>query len=225
MQKIIFFLLITSLCISCSDQPNILNSSLQEIAGRDDGKESNGEYTRSIIYRGQLPLHWRRCNPSRSESIGDTTKPLCEFIIEDEGAEEVHITIHNFPTTKLEERIPPEAQIARWKRQFTELDLTTLAVIPQSYGGFAGLLFEGSGIQKEKHTTVIAWAMQLAPEHYSTLSFLLSTIYSSQKQEYFRQMRSDYTIKAVGPTALMKKHRQAILGFAHSFELIEEIPL
>jgi hypothetical protein len=224
MKHIILFLLFACLSTSCQDQSKITsNTSFQEIAGRDFGKENQSSYIRNKIYRCHAPPNWHRNDPSQHESIADTTKALCEFVIDEDG-EEIHITIHNFPTSKAEERIPPGAQVARWKRQFTDLDLTTLSVTPQSNGGFAGLLFEGSGILKGETSTVMAWGMQLGPEHYSTLNFHMNTSLSLQEQEHFRQLLSDYTIKAVGPVALVEKHRDAILAFARSFELIEEIP-
>lgn len=223
MKSIILFMFFIASCISCNDLSNPLTSSLQEISGRDEGKQVNGDYLRFMVYRSKAPLTWQRCDPQQNASIADTTKPLCEFVIKD-GTEIVRITIHNFPTIKAEERIPPGAQVARWKRQFTELDPTSVTVSPQSYGGFAGLFFEGSGMLSGEQKTVMAWSMQLAPEHYSTLSYLIDTSDSLQEKEHLKQVRSDYTIKAVGPTPLMEKHRHSLIVFARSFELIDEIP-
>lgn len=223
MKSFILFMLLVISCVSCDDLPNPPISSFQEISGRDEGKQINSDYLRSMVYRSKVPLAWHRSDPQQNASIADTTKPLCEFAIE-EGSEIVRITIHNFPTIITEERIPPGAQVARWKRQFTELDVTTVAVTPQSYGGFAGLFFEGTGMLGGENKTVMAWAMQLAPGHYSTLSYLANTCDSVQEREHLKQVRSDYTIKAVGPKTLMEKHRHSLIAFARSFELIDEIP-
>jgi len=77
-------------------------------------------------------------------------------------------------------------------------------------------LFTGVGILNNEETMVLAWALQIAPEHCRTLS---------NPDSYLnKQMRSDVTIKAMGPVTLMKKHKQAIETVARSFELIEEIP-
>ena len=63
---------------------------------------------------------------------------------------------------------------------------------------------------------VLGWALQLPLEHYQTI------LHSSLQEK--DSMRSDVTIKAVGPLSLMQKHKEAIIAAARSFELIEEIP-
>ena len=220
----ILFILLGLLIASCNEpQGNATKGSLQEIGGRDSSKNLTSNYSREKIYRCYTPLHWQRKDLSCYESLADTMKALCEFVIEDEEGK-ITIAIHNFPTMKVEERIPPGAQVARWKRQFTELDLTTLSVMPQSNGGFVGLLFEASGVLKGRDAAVMAWGMQLAPEHYSNLTFFMNTTPSAYEKEHFKQIISDYTIKAIGPVASIEKNRDAIMKFAHSFELIEEIP-
>lgn len=176
-----------------------------EICGRDDGISLN----REPIYRIAAPYDWERLDPSSTESTSDTTTPLCEFLII-EGADQIRIAIHNFPSDSFEGRIPPQAQIMRWQNQFDPIDSASLTITPQSFSGYSGMLIEASGLQKGKPLTLMAWALQLAPEHYRSLKD--------------KQMRSDVTIKASGPKFLMRKYREVIFAFARSFELIEEIP-
>lgn len=71
---------------------------------------------------------------------------------------------------------------------------------------------------------MMGWTMQLAPEHYSQLALKIQMAKSTIDRNHYSQMRSDFTIKATGPRSLMETHRNAILAFARSFELIEEIP-
>ena len=190
----------------------------QEVAGRNLPSEIP-PFTRPLVYRAKVPQNWVRIDPSPQDSIFDTTKALCEFQIKD-GAESIRITVHNFPTDTIEERIPPEAQIARWRRQFSFLDPTKASVESQSRGGFTGLQFEGTGIIKSESKTMLGWSMQLAVEHYRTLK----SIGHNDSKGYIKQMSADYTIKAIGPVEMMKNNWDSIIGFARSFELINEIP-
>lgn len=202
--------------IGCSGNQNtqLSQSEWQDICGRDNGVQLG----RTPIYRANVPSKWIR-HTSLNESIADTKKAICEFSIEDQGRQ-IRITIHSFPSQTIDERIPPAAQIARWKRQLDPLDLASVNVVPQSHGGFAGFLFEGSGILNNEQTTILGWSMQLAPEHYRHLIPGNNT----DEANLLRQMRSDYTIKAVGPYDLVAKYKRSIMAFADSFELIQEIP-
>jgi len=184
--------------------------SLITIYGRDRG---------SAIYQMNIPSNWIPISPDPSISIQDTKKPIYEFIIPN-GEEQVEITIHNFPSHSLQERIPTMAQVTRWREQFSELDETRSFVIPQAFGGYAGYRFEGSGKMENSDTTVIAWAMQLPTEHYYSLSFPTKKISSEERD----QMKADYTIKFVGPTNLILEHKNTINAAARSFRLIKEIP-
>ena len=168
-------------------------------------------------YRAKIPSEWQRLEPA--EVLSDTTKPLCELLIK-EGLQVIRLTIHNFPTDALSERIPPVAQITRWKNQFEKLDPISIATVNESFGGFAGLQFEASGMLNGSATSIIGFSMQIAPEHYRRLQ----PFQPSDNPEHLRQKRADYTIKAVGPSDLIAKHKAAILSFARSFELIEEVP-
>jgi hypothetical protein len=183
----------------------------QKINSRDVGDP----LARYPLYIAKVPSDWIRKDPSATESIIDTTKPLCEFLIK-EGADEGYITIYNFPTDHSEERIPPSAQIMRWKGQFETLDPQLTAISPEAHGGFVGLFLECQGILKGQPTKLLGWAMQLAPEHYQKLS--------SHQAFNIKQIRADYTIKAWGSPDLINKHRTDIITFANSFELLDELP-
>jgi hypothetical protein len=220
---LLFFLFILN--CGCSENSTKKIHPYQQIFGRDDGNQVNLLYSRPQVYRARVPANFFRKEPDFSESIVDTTKPLCEFIIDEQNKGKIRITVHNFPSENAEERIPSNAQVARWKRQFAELDLVTVTQTPQAYGGFSGLFFEGSGTLANEHITMMAWTMQLAPEHYSALSFHMNLSQVPQEKHFWKQMRGEYTIKAIGPSALMLKHRREIAAFARSFELIQEIPL
>lgn len=189
-----------------ASQNNQVSITLHEINGRDH----------QPLYRMRAPKSWIQRDPIPNESLTDTTKAICEFIIR-ESDEMIRIAIHNFPSETLQERIPPEQQIFRWKNQFELLIPESSTIIPQAFSGYSGFLFEGTGILKGKSIMMLSWALQVAPEHYQTLVH-----YSQIPNE--KSMRADVTIKAVGPLPLMKKYREAIIAMGRSFELIEEIP-
>jgi len=170
------------------------------------------------VYRINTPNSWIRCDPLPKESLTDTTKPLCEFVIKDpHGA--IRIAIHNFATDTIDQRISPIAQVERWKRQFTTISPTDISVTPQAFSGYEGLYFRGTGDLKGANTTVLAWSLCLAPEHYRMLSHA-----EEDMAALYREMRADVTIKAVGRADMMELHEEDIIDFARSFELIEEIP-
>lgn len=196
-------LIIISACANSEGPPDAQDLKIEKISGRD--KQG------IPIYRAKAPISWTRKKPLPEDSLEDTTKSLCEFFIQEEAGI-IRITIHNFPSIKIEDRVPPASQIARWKRQFANLEPTSVSVTQQAWGGFAGLLFEGAGRINDKSEAVMGWSMQLGSEHYRNLLGASS------------QIRADYTIKATGPKELMKKYRKEIVAFARSFELIQEIP-
>lgn len=165
------------------------------------GREENDQIRRPV-YRAKVPEGWIRIDPQGS--IMDTTLPNATFLIENE----LKVTVHSFPSENLEDRIPPFAQIERWKRQGHAGKVESI-----SRGGFVGLFLEGASI--------LAWSMQLDLEHYQTLSFLPTNRF---EEAHYKQMRADYTIKATGPERLIAKYREELLHFAKSFELIQEIP-
>ena len=171
-----------------------------------------------MIYRALVPSQWIRKDPVEFESLADTTKAICEFYIRENGESgaEIRLTIHTFPILKEEERIPPQAQIARWKRQFEDLDVLSTQILPESHGGFSGLYFEGTGTLKNQPAKMLGWSMQLA--HLFTRELSLN------EQPLDSYKRADYTIKATGPPDFIHQHRKAIRDFAGSFEFIDELP-
>jgi len=221
---ILMFLLLTGCSDSNSDStaPYPHPYTTQEFQGRDTGLPP---YQRHWIYRAKVPVHWVRVVPLSTESLLDTMKPLSEFLIKDDaGTGQVKIAIHNFPSDHLNARIAPMAQILRWKKQFSSLDPTSEQLIPQAFGGFSGFLFVGSGTLsgQENLSMMLAWTMQIYPEHYQSLSLAFP---GNEGFDRVRQMRADYTLKVTGPKQLVEKNREAIMSFATSFELIHEIPL
>jgi hypothetical protein len=150
------------------------------------------------VYRALVPAEWTRHDPDK-DSVADTTQPLVEYRLSDG----IVITVHNFPGI----RIPPAAQIARWRGQMKDCDPKCMNISSCSHGGFAGLQFECKNC--------LAWAMQLDAGHRQKLP---------GNQNLHDEMKADYTIKAVGPHEKLSKHRREIHDFAMSFELIQEIP-
>jgi hypothetical protein len=202
--------LLTFLFLGCSRSAvKPIPFSQQEIQGRDE-VISWKSTVRRPVYQAKVPLAWQRIDPAQNESLLDTTHPIVSFVIEDG----VIVYVHSFPANSLEERIPPAAQIERWRQQ---LKPTVHTIEPAAHGGFAGLFFEG----KNDAHSLLAWSLQLGLEHFQTLHFLAGTV---EEEEHYRQMAADVTIKVSGPTPLIKKHYEEIVLFASSFELIQEIP-
>lgn len=201
-----FLFALAVLNVACTNNDVEQSFSYQNIYARDNGNPLQ----REAIYRAKIPQSWFIQETSNEISNSDTKKPICELFIR-ENSQEIRITIHNFPSIENQARIPPNAQIARWKNQFDHLQPESITLIPQSFNGFAGYLFEGKGIITEKITSMMAWALQLAPQHIRQLSDK-------------GQQSADVTIKAAGDPRLMQKHRDEIITFARSFELIQEIP-
>lgn len=201
-QRIVFFLWLLSACFlpSCSTQKEA-RIPWQTIQGRDR------TVTRPL-YRVRAPLDWVRTDPTDQEGLSDTTLPIATFYIQ-EGAEPIRITIHNFPYTDNKQRIPPEAQVARWKRQQKNTSATS-TITPVSHGGFHGLFFEGD--------QVLAWSMKIGDPYEQLFQSRLT------QTPFTRALRADYTIKAVGQKDLLEIHRDALIAFARSFEWIEEMP-
>ncbi len=199
MYLIVYLLFILTSC-NTSSHDTIMTS----ICGRDP--------SHPLIYRIKVPPTWEHHTPLPDESLADTTKALCEFVID----KQINITIHNFSSESIEQRIPSEAQISRWKRQFSNLDQNLTSTTPQAFSGFKGLLFEGSGILNGIPQSVMGWSMQIAPIHYRSLTH--------SQIPHFQEMRADITIKAVGPTSIIDHYRDEIFRFARSFELSEAIP-
>jgi len=217
MKRKMIALVIYLLLIGCTFLDNEQQQAWQEMTGRDEGGES---LSRESIYRARIPNDWVRLHLPAEESIVDTIKANCEFEIQEDG-EKIRIVVHNFPVANLEDRIPPMAQISRWKRQFDFMDQSSLQIYPYAHGGFAGFSFEGVGTQDGKEVCVLGWGLQLDSEHYQVLNTISK---NPQEESLYRQMRADYTIKATGTPKMLKKHKNAIQSFARSFELIKEVP-
>jgi hypothetical protein len=185
-----FYLLLLLLLVGCQDASQ-QRLPFQTIHGRGD----------TPIYQISVPASWERQSIS-TDTLKDTTQPIAAFLV----ANHIRITIHNFP----EQKIPPIAQVQRWKKQFLPLYAETQSVTPVAWGGFHGLFLEGAGLIQGQETTILAWAMQIGREHEQMLDN--------------QESSADYTIKVVGPTSLINPYRQEIIEAAESFALIEEIP-
>lgn len=219
MMKTLLFMIITfsllfNACGRGHHEEGADATGMQVVMGRND--EQGGRFP---VYRVKAPDNWIRRDPLPDESLIDTKKALCEFIILDED-KAIHIVLHNFPSRSPEDRIPPAAQTARWRGQFDSLDLVDTSLQPQSFSGYSGLLLTANGIMKGEATTVLGWGLQLPMEHYRALTLTATP----ENQRLYEQMRADVTIKATGPQSLIEKHKKTIIAFAHTFELIEEIP-
>src|SRR5438477_11427236 len=85
--QLFFILASLLLCIACTNQqkPPASTFITHEIAGRDDPTLHNFQSTplRYPVYRAKAPSDWQRHDPNPSESIVDSTKAICEFIITD----------------------------------------------------------------------------------------------------------------------------------------------
>ncbi|MBS4166530.1 MULTISPECIES: hypothetical protein [unclassified Neochlamydia] len=213
--KFFTIILLTWISCSCSTQDSS-NATLKyvEIAAR--GEEASE--SKPIIYRLKVDANWIQHHPSPLDPRADTRQAIIEFYIVHQD-EKVSITIHNFPSDNIYQRPSPFTYISRWKKQLHPLDPETVSLTSQAFGGYCGFWFEATGEIKGSQTTMFAWILQLAPEHYHHL-VAPGSPYLLKK---YRQMRSDVTIKAIGPPFLMQRYRQSIIAFARSFHLIEDL--
>lgn len=193
------YLILFLLCVSC--QNSAQSPHFNSIYGRNHQN----------IYRAQIPEKWKRLDPAFDQDLSNSMLPICSFQIED-----ILLTVHNFPSNTLEERISPKAQIERWK---TQISSTNYNIEPYAHGGFGGYRLEAHGQKEKKLIALLAVSMQLTPVLYRTL------LYPSNLQEThnFPEMRSDYTLKAMGPAEQIEAHREEINAFFDSFELIDPI--
>jgi hypothetical protein len=205
------FLLLLTLCGCQESSKEPTESGWQTIHARDNGITLE----RINLYRARIPTSWLRKDPPPEESIADTKKPLCEFLI-GEDKFPIRLTIHTFPIATPDAQIPPQAQISRWRSQFEQLNPLDVRLIAESHGGFSGLRFEGKGEMNGEHIQMLGWSMNLASDYVRKLAMELRTTDSLR--------RADYTIKATGHPRAMEKHRDDIIAFANSFELIDELP-
>lgn len=189
----------------CTPSPQQSYLKVAIISGRDAAK--------TPIYRVKIPKEWKEIALDPLTNLSDTTKPLAQYEIH-ENSHTIEIVIHNFPFNK---QIAPQLQVERWQRQFDARSPFYCCSTPQAFSGYVGLLFEGEGIVQDRPLKVMAWALNIGLMHYRTL-FSLPSPLNQQKS-------ADVTIKVSGPPEMMQKHKAAILAFARTFELIEEIPL
>lgn len=198
---------------SCSDQSNeSVNHVWQTMAARNN---THSQF-RPLIYHAVVPPKWIRIDPDSTISILDTTQAICEYWIHEQD-DKIRITIHTFPIHESIPRIPPIAQINRWKTQFDQLDSLDILITPQSHGGFTGLYFEATGIYQNMPNTMMGWSMQLATEFERKLSLHRSPLDSYKL--------ADFTIKVVGTPSMIERYKPDITQFAKSFELMDELPL
>lgn len=216
MTRFFCILLFLPLFFGCGTKKEPPSRQTVLIQGRDEGSDPKA---RLWVYRASIPADWIYKGPASASSNSDTRLPIGEFLIQDAG-EEILIAIHNFPQENSTQRIPPAAQVQRWKGQFTALEHHKSSLLPQSFSGYVGLRFEGTGLFKDRRTTMIGWALQLAPEHFLTLSYPRDGL----DPPLLKQMRADVTIKVTGPPQSIEKHKGAIDRFVRTFELIHEIP-
>lgn len=110
----------------------------------------------------------------------DTREPIAAW-----RKEGVRLVLHNFPGTP----IPPEAQVARWKRQ-----APAEAVEIQAFSGYAGLCYEND--------QTLAWALAwraTAPqdeESYSDVTFKATGPIEPLRDQIIEMVRSFERIEA-----------------------------
>lgn len=189
------------LCTACGQGVQPPKAAWQSIPGRDIAVSES-------IYRARVPASWQRQPPLADAQREDTMLPICRYHIDDEEGQ-IAITVHNFPTDSARDRVPCVSQVERWQRQTGSRAQSSDLVQPVAHGGFVGLSYCADGVR--------AWSFDMADEHYHTLS-------QSPESKLKRQMRADCTIKATGPESALQRHDREITAFAHSFELINEIP-
>lgn len=159
-----------------------------------------GRLSKNPIYQVQVPLDWEKNIPEIPSK--DTKDPIATFYVD-----QVTISIHNFPTQKIEDRIYPEAQIERWKDQ---KKWEVLDTSPYTNGGFGGFFLEA---YTKDGQGCFAYALQLTPSLFRAIS------------ENEIDKKADYTIKVTGPSKTLQDLKTKIEQFADSFEWIEPIPL
>ncbi len=209
-EKSLFFLLL----LGCNTIAPDSNSKWHTIAGRD---AEELPLVRLPIYRAKIAQEWIHVEPRSELSIIDTTKPLCEYWVNEGDGQQIRVTIHNFPLME----ISPASQIFRWQGQFDTIETETVQILQQSFNGFLGFYLEATGVMKGSKTSLMGWAMQPASIHRESLRSLMQQV-SGRKLEWV-QMEAPWTIKATGPPHLLEKYKHAIIEFARSFEWIEEV--
>lgn len=193
------FIFLFSSCENKSDQ----QLKIIEVKGRSDIAQLSPKVE---TYRMMVPEGWEIQLPGEEDPLLDTTKPLLTL-----HSQDVTIVFHNFPAEHLEQRVPPMAQVARWKKQFDSISELSVQIHPFSVAGFTGFQFEAVGVQKNTPVKVIAWSMQLTPELFQRLPGHAS------------QQKGDWTLKAVGPPDQVEWIQEDLTRLASSIELVEGI--
>lgn len=182
-----YLILTAILLVGCEAQPPAPHSTPLKIVGRDGAP----------TYQIEVVGDWQIVLPDGDRYTTDTMLPLVEL-----HKDAAKIVIHNFPGMS----ITPQAQVMRWKRQLKDTNLSEIEIVPVAWGGFEGLMLASP--------TVRAWAMQLAPEHERSLTWL---------GDETHEMRSPYTIKVTGPESELSLYQDEIERSVYSFELIDAI--
>lgn len=197
---------------ACENSSNtVLPKKEEVISGRYFPDETK---SRLPLYRVKTPIGWESYHKPLDMPLDDTKEPLVEFIIPNsEGA--IKITIHNFYYDSLQGRIPPEAQIARWKKQFASFEESSLSIRPQAFSGFVGLQIDCCGLYEGKNRRILAWSLQLAKEYWLSLE---------NGSHLVDERKSDVTIKILGPENAINTFENELIDFARSFELIDPLP-
>lgn len=206
-RSLVQFLLLWTTVASCQSDGNYPKAQTIQIPGRE-----NAEF-----YQITVPLNWVVQNHSSDAFKHDSKISLVEFTIPDDS-DHIRISIHNFPNNHLNSRIPPFQQIERWKKQFSSLE--SQSILPQSFSGYVGLLFEGQGSMNQKKMSMLAWTMQLDTSLYQ----YLDKLQTYDKTSLYKEMQADFTIKALGSTEVLQKYQKQIIEAAHSFKIKYEIP-
>lgn len=208
-----FFFILAS-CEQSTSKPALV---WQEIAGRDNQPES-GAIIRYPLYRIKIPQEWQRVDPEPHQSIADTTLPLVTYLIKTPDGE-IKFTVHHFPPLTSKKGIPPLAQVNRWKGQFDELEATHNSLEPQAFSGFVGWKFDAEGLLHESATAMLAWALELSPEHGTKII----PFGTAEERRYSLQIKADVTLKFVGPASAVALQRKVLINAARTFELIPDL--
>lgn len=203
-------LLILFLCIAWGCEKST-TPSYKEVFAYGRGEDS------SPVYRLFIPQDWETLPLSEQGKV-DSREPNLTLLAPI-GDKKLPIYFHNFPVANLNERIPPEAQVQRWKEQIPKIVFEKTE--PVSRGGFFGLYAQIEGAKEERAIKTLAVAMQLDPTFARDLSQRHETLIDANA---LAQTLADYTLKCMGSEEEIEKIKEAFEKIAASIELIEELP-
>lgn len=164
----------------------------------------SGRYSNLPIYSAKIPGNWVIIMPKEDADLKDTKIPLISFNLPDG----ILVTFHTFPGDSLENRIPPMAQIERWKNQFKGKDFELIPLSRCGFGGYCLRIFDDSGM--------IGYAMQLTPTLFQSMLYPHFKI----EELYFTEMRGDFTVKAIGKGSALEREQKIIDDFVKSLKWI-----